>query len=316
MVRGAFALGTIYLASQWWRAHDNNELPMTTGLLVSAVGGLGIWFWTFSQRPTRPTRSAALVTAAMLILMVPALPRLRPMLTEPEYAIESTGKQIEALIHAESRVFGNFAHALTASTRLRAQQLFKVRYGKGQLRESFVELGTTHLLFDCDDKSPIPHVFAGSGLPLEEIDRYYIQGTQIRLFRLRGIDSPRSPFEQSLEALRRGEIDDAEALLTRCLEQHPTSAAAWHQLAGIALRRGNGERAYKCLVEAVVHDPTRVHAHRDAAQLLAQNGHASQALAHLRTALAVTPGDPDLASQVAGIDVSRGKAHADSGGTR
>ena len=195
-------------------------------------------------------------------------------------------------------------------------QLFKGRYGKGQLRESFVELGTTHLLFDCDDKSPIPHVFAGSGLPLEEIDRYYIQGTQIRLFRLRGIDSPRSPFEQSLEALRRGEIDDAEALLTRCLEQHPTSAAAWHQLAGIALRRGNGERAYKCLVEAVVHDPTRVHAHRDAAQLLAQNGHASQALAHLRTALAVTPGDPDLASQVAGIEESRGKAHAESGGTR
>jgi tetratricopeptide (TPR) repeat protein len=232
------------------------------------------------------------------------------MFISPEYTISRTGKQIAGLVEPDSLLFGNFAHALTAATRLRAQHLFKVRYGDGQLEQSFAELGTTHLIFDCDDSSPIPEVFAQQGLPLEELDRYYIQGTEVRLFRLGGIAASRSPYETALQALRNEELDRAEKLFTECLAQNPRSAATWHQLGIVALRRGDGERGYKCLIEAIVHDPTRVHAHRDTAKLLAQNGHHTQALAHLRAAMAVTPGDEGLARQVAGIENELGRAHA------
>lgn len=304
---GGFALGTVFLASQWWRATQDSPLPWTGAILVTVVGGLGIWLVTLA-RALQPRRRPVLITGAFLLLILPAVPRLRAFILSPEFSLERTGEQVSYLIEPRSRLFGNFAHAVTANTRIEPQNLYQIRYGKGDLARSFQRLGSTHLFFDCDDSSAVPGVFARQGLALEELDRYFIHGTELRLFRLPG--APRSLFEQALESQQAGDLDTAETLLRSCLQQHPRSAATWHRLGSLLLERGKREVAYKCFVESIAHDPNRAHAYREAARLAYEGGRSALALAHLQSALAVTPADENLAGHVAQLEREIALAHA------
>jgi protein O-GlcNAc transferase len=88
-------------------------------------------------------------------------------------------------------------------------------------------------------------------------------------------------------------VDDAEALLQQAIKLAPADAIAWNDLGVVLVRRAQLSRAIEAFKLSVALDARSAAAHRNLAVALEQAGKATEAVAHYRAFLALSPDDPE-----------------------
>lgn len=98
--------------------------------------------------------------------------------------------------------------------------------------------------------------------------------------------SKRNPtFDEGLTAKMRGDYAGAISIFNRVLEEHPTSAAAYHQLGRCYMKLGDLESAIERLETAISLGPDRIAARLDAGMLYLSVGDVQRARAQFLRAL-------------------------------
>jgi len=92
-------------------------------------------------------------------------------------------------------------------------------------------------------------------------------------------------FDEGLTAQMRGAFDSAIAIFKRVAEEHPTSAAAYHQMGRCHMKLGAFDEAIKCLGTAVRLGPDRTAARLDMGMLYLVAGDIQKAKAQFLRAL-------------------------------
>lgn len=295
------------LAIQAWRF---SKLPLTIPTLLiafMAIGGTAVLLR--SQR----FRRLPLLQIATLLVMFTALPRLVVLWDSRDESLERAQRELAAVVLPSARILGPYAHAMTVENGLVAQQTTTLPFGEGRLVREIVRRGTTHLLAHVDEEGPILHIFEREGLPLVSVDRFYVRGRRVNLYRiaLEKLDKdqflqdndveieliPRSRFEVATEALTEGRFDLALDQLRALIEVEP-SGAAWSRLGQAYLKINRREEAFGCFLEATRIDPCRLDAHLALVEIYGASGDVEAALGHLRGATWIAPRNTHLADRL------------------
>ncbi len=297
--------GSGFVLLQFVEAVCGSALPAT---LAGLAGAALLCVAPFGHSGAARVVRRVLLPAALAIALLPAIPRWLPTLAEPEYTLERAARQLEAAVPRNAVVFGNYAHALTVRSGLRAQHVFSLRYGCAALKDVMERLGATHLAFDDDGSGLFAEIFARDGVALEEVDRYAIHGTQVRLYRLEDATLPRTAYEDSVAAIRAGEFERAARAARGALAVCPDLAGAWTCLGVAVGEQGEREAAYRCFEEALRRDPCYVPALLRLGRLFAESGYRAEALVRVRRAVAATPADRALRDQLQALEAGEAPA--------
>jgi tetratricopeptide (TPR) repeat protein len=95
------------------------------------------------------------------------------------------------------------------------------------------------------------------------------------------------------QAAMLGMLDEAETLLEQVTKLTPAEAAVWNDLGVVRVRRAQIARAIEAFERSVALDASYAVAHRNLAVALERAGKGSEAAAHYRAFLTLSPDDPD-----------------------
>lgn len=99
--------------------------------------------------------------------------------------------------------------------------------------------------------------------------------------------------ERARQAALLGVLDEAETLLEQVIKLTPADAVVWNDLGVVKVRRAQLARAIEAFERSVALNGSYAVAHRNLAVALEQAGRGSEAAAHYRTFLTLSPDDPD-----------------------
>jgi len=99
--------------------------------------------------------------------------------------------------------------------------------------------------------------------------------------------------ERARQAALLGMLDEAETLLEQVIKLTPSDAVTWNDLGVVRVRRAQLTRAIEAFERSVALNASYAVAHRNLAVALEQAGKGSEAAAHYRAFLALSPDDPD-----------------------
>lgn len=117
-------------------------------------------------------------------------------------------------------------------------------------------------------------------------------------------DQPGLHAQLGAALLNAGRLDDAKSALEVAIAASPRHSDALAALASIAHLRGNPDRVAELLVRAVDAEPDHVRARRQLAAHLSRTGDREGAIPHLVHALAVSPADTDIETDLAHLHLS------------
>lgn len=107
-------------------------------------------------------------------------------------------------------------------------------------------------------------------------------------------------------ALRRGQGDDAERLITQTIRLEPDNPSLRGNLAAVALMRGDPLRSLELYREVLRLDPASPGVHREMAKILVHLGRDAEAEPHLEAVLRGDRWNPDDHAQLAALLLRRG----------
>ncbi len=99
--------------------------------------------------------------------------------------------------------------------------------------------------------------------------------------------------ERARQAALLGMLDEAETLLEQVIKLTPADAVVWNDLGVVRVRRAQLVRAIEAFERSVALNANYAVAHRNLAVALEQAGKGSEAAAHYRAFLTLSPDDPD-----------------------
>jgi tetratricopeptide (TPR) repeat protein len=112
-----------------------------------------------------------------------------------------------------------------------------------------------------------------------------------------------------LSCLALGRIEDAVDAFALAIHFRPLSAHSFHNLALAELQRCNFREALCCLERAIGLDPAFASAHNTLGHVLThQTGDLERGARHIRQALALSPGDPDILCNLSAVLTQEGRA--------
>jgi len=98
-----------------------------------------------------------------------------------------------------------------------------------------------------------------------------------------------------------GDLESAEAIYRKVLEENPENQDALHLLGYLAFQLGFWEEGAKLIEEAIVHAPNEVTFHRNLAQVYVHGGEINKAENAYRRALELKNDDPDLMNDLGNL---------------
>ena len=120
------------------------------------------------------------------------------------------------------------------------------------------------------------------------------------------------PLARGLEAVRRGDLAEAERLFRSALARDPADADAWNALGVVLIRIGDRERGIEALQTALRLAPGHADAHRNLGVALDRVGRRAEAIAHYERFLALTvednPDHADVRRRLRELTAGRGPA--------
>jgi len=84
------------------------------------------------------------------------------------------------------------------------------------------------------------------------------QGTTVSATELAAPKSARKAYEKARDLIAKKKLDDAQANLTKAVEEYPRYAAAWSQLGSLAAAKGDADGARRAFDQAIQADPKYV----------------------------------------------------------
>ena len=99
--------------------------------------------------------------------------------------------------------------------------------------------------------------------------------------------------ERARQAALVGLLDEAETLLEQAIKLSPADAVAWNDLGVVMVRRARLARAIEAFERSVAANASYAVAQRNLAVALERAGRSTEATAHYRAFLALSPDDPD-----------------------
>jgi tetratricopeptide (TPR) repeat protein len=81
------------------------------------------------------------------------------------------------------------------------------------------------------------------------------EGTTVSATTLAAPKGARKAYEKGIDLIKKKKLEEAQASLTKAVEEYPRYAAAWTQLGGIAAAKGDSEAAHRAFDQAIQADP-------------------------------------------------------------
>ncbi len=215
--------------------------------------------------------------------------------------MQCAAQELTRILLPSARLVGPYAHALTVDSHLSASRVQTL--APNHYLETFNRLQATHLVCDA---APTPEEeykrtqwFKNEGVAVELIERFYIRGKAVLLYRLATAEGdPASLYEQAVRAAVSGNPEVALEHLRGVLQIDPDSAAAWAGMGFIHQKQGEMEPASQCYEFSVTIDPYRVSAQLALAELCLEQGMHRRALDHLKHILVADPTNKEVRAEI------------------